>query len=104
MEDLGTTAAEPRPRPGPALVKPKRGRVIFPWLTELLFVTGVVVLGWIVFLVITSGENPFATIGIPIIIAVTAVVAIVRFRWGRRHRSDTEYMQARKVARERRGF
>jgi peptidoglycan/LPS O-acetylase OafA/YrhL len=103
---LGTMDAEPRALdPDPAVPpRPESIRDLIPWVTEIAFVTGLLLIGLIVFLVLTSGENPFATVLVPIVLALAVIAAVMRHSWIRRHRDDANFVHARHVARERRGF
>ena len=79
------------------------GRLV-PWLIEGLFVAGVMLAGLAVLVIVTSSQDPFRTAWIPVILGVAVVASVLRYRWLRRHESETGFVRERQISRERRGF
>ena len=75
-----------------------------PWVIEGAFVVGMMLAGLAVFLILTSGENPFRTAWIPVIVGLAVVAAVLRHLWVRWHESETGVVRERQMSRERRGF
>lgn len=75
-----------------------------PWIIEGAFVVGIMLAGLAVFLILTSGENPFRTAWIPVIVGVAVLASVLRHLWVRWHASETGVVRERQMSRERRGF
>jgi uncharacterized membrane protein YqjE len=88
----------------PTPPRPRSLRDLIPWVTEIAFIAGVLIVGLVVLVVLTSGQNPFVSAVIPVIVVVALIAAVMRHRWMLRHRGDAQFQHARHVARERRGF
>jgi hypothetical protein len=74
------------------------------WLTETAFVTDMLFVGLLAFIVILGGLNPFNSLLMTTIIALTLVIVPLHAILMRRHRDEMVDRHARQTTRERRGF
>jgi uncharacterized protein YacL len=79
-------------------------RFAMAWLTETLFVTDMLFVGLLVFIVILGGLNPFNSSFMTTLIAVTLVIVPLHAILMWRHRHEMIDAHARHTTRERRGF
>jgi hypothetical protein len=89
---------------GPGVPERRDVGRLLPWVIEAAFVAGLMAAGLAVFLILTSGQDPFGTAWIPVIVALAVIAAVLRHLWVRRHESETGVVRERQMSRERRGF